>query len=55
LKTRFFGFHRDLPPQRLRGFWEVTVVFSEQRQGQWVAVIEVEKDGVQNAEARMQK
>jgi hypothetical protein len=55
LKTRFFGFHRDLPPAAAAGILGGHVVFSEQRQGQWVAVIEVEKDGVQNAEARMQK
>jgi hypothetical protein len=52
LKTRFFGFHRDLPPAAAAGVLGGHVVFSEQRQGQWVAVIEMEKDGMQNAEVR---
>jgi hypothetical protein len=52
LKTRFFGFHRDLPPAAAAGVLGGHVVFSEQRQGQWVAVIEMEKEGIQNAEVR---
>jgi hypothetical protein len=55
LKTRFFGFHRDLPPAAAAQILGGRVVFSEQRQGQWVAVIEMEHGEVQNAEVRMQK
>jgi len=54
LKTRYFGFHRDLPPAVAAKILGGQVVFSEERQGQWVAVIEVEKNEIQNAEVRMQ-
>jgi len=61
LKTRFFGFHRDLPPPAAAQVLGGLVVFSEHRQGQWIAVIEMERDEIreakagQNAEATMQK
>jgi hypothetical protein len=55
LKTRFFGFHRDVPPAAAAGILGGHVVFSEQRRGQWVAVIEMERGQMQNAEVRMQK
>jgi Dolichyl-phosphate-mannose-protein mannosyltransferase len=55
LKGRFFGFHRDLPPAAAAQILGGHVVFSEQRQGQWIAVIEVERQEMQNAEVRMQK
>jgi len=53
-KTRFFGFHRDLPPAAAAQILGGRVVFSEQRQGQWVAVIEMERSEMQNAEVRSQ-
>ena len=43
LKTRFFGFHRDLPPAAAAQILGGHVVFSEQRQGQWIAVIEMDR------------
>jgi hypothetical protein len=43
LKTRFFGFHRDLPPAAVAQILGGRTVFSEQRRGQWVAVIEIER------------
>jgi len=49
LKSRFFGFHRDLPPEAVARILGGRVVFSEQRKGQWVAVIEMEQSEVQNA------
>jgi hypothetical protein len=52
LKTRFFGFHRDLPPAAVAQILGGRIVFSEARQGQWIAVIEMERDEVQNAEVR---
>ncbi len=52
LKTRFFGFHRDLPPTAAAQILGGHIVFSEQRQGQWVAVIEMERSEMQNAEVR---
>ena len=43
LKARFFGFHRDLPPELAAQILGGHVVFADQRQGQWVAVIEVNR------------
>jgi hypothetical protein len=43
LKTRFFGFHHDLPPAAVAQILGGRIVFSEQRPGQWVAVIELER------------
>lgn len=43
LKARFFGFHRDLPPAAIAQLLGGHVVFSENRPGQWVAVIEIER------------
>jgi hypothetical protein len=53
-KTRFFGFHRDLPPAAVAQILGGRIVFSERRQGQWIAVIEMKTNKVQNAEVRMQ-
>jgi hypothetical protein len=55
LKSRFFGFHRDLPPAAAAQILGGRVVFSEQRQGQWIAVIAMERQEMQNAEVRMQE
>ncbi len=43
LKTRFFGFHRDVPPGIAAQLLGGRVVFSEASPGQWVAVIELER------------
>ena len=43
MKSRFFGFHRDLPSAAAAQILGGHVVFSEQRQGQWIAVIEMER------------
>jgi len=43
VKTRLFGFHRDLPPAVAAQLLGGRVVFTEARQGQWVAVIELER------------
>jgi len=53
LKSRFFGFHRDLPPAAVAQILGGHIAFSEQRQGQWIAAIEMEKGEVQNAEVRI--
>ncbi len=42
-KTRFFGFHRDLPPAAAAQILGGRIVFLEQRKGQWIAVIEMER------------
>jgi hypothetical protein len=52
-KSRFFGFHRDLPPVAAAQILGGKIVFSEHRQGQWIAVIEIKSDEVQSAEVRM--
>jgi hypothetical protein len=49
MKSRFFGFHRDLPPAAAAQILGGRIVFSEQRQGQWIAVIEIDKSEVENA------
>jgi hypothetical protein len=54
-KSRFFGFHRDLPPAAAAQILGGKIVFSEQRQGQWIGVIEIKSDEVQSAEVRMPK
>jgi hypothetical protein len=43
LKARFFGFHRDLPPAVIAQMLGGHVVFADRRQGQWVAVIEMDR------------
>jgi Dolichyl-phosphate-mannose-protein mannosyltransferase len=52
LKSRFFGFHRDLPPAVAAQILGGRVTFSEQRRGQWVAVIELNHEEMQNAALR---
>jgi Dolichyl-phosphate-mannose-protein mannosyltransferase len=49
MKRKFFGFHRDLPPEAAARVLGGHVVFSEERKGQWAAVIEMEQAEVQNA------
>lgn len=43
LKRRYFGFHEDLPPDAIAAALEGRVGFREQRDGQWVAVMKIEK------------
>jgi hypothetical protein len=54
LKTRFFGFHRDLPPAAAAQILGGHVVFSETRQGQWIAVIEMDREEMRNAEVKIE-
>jgi hypothetical protein len=49
LKRRFFGYHRDLPPAAAAQILGGEVVFSQERKGQWVAVIEMEQSEIVNA------
>jgi hypothetical protein len=49
MKRRFFGYERDLPAEAAARILGGRVVFSEQRQGQWVAVIEMDKTEILNA------
>lgn len=48
-KRRFFGFHRDLPPAAAAQILGGRIVYSEERKGQWVAVIEMEGGEILNA------
>ncbi len=50
LKRRFFGYHRDLPPPAAAQILGGHIVFSEERKGQWAAVIEMEQAEMLNAE-----
>ncbi len=43
LKSRFFGFHRDLPPAAVGHILGGHIVFAEEKKGQWIAVIELER------------
>ena len=49
MKRRFFGYERDLPAEAAARILGGRVVFSEQRKGQWVAVIEMDKTEILNA------
>ena len=40
LETRFFGYHREVTPGEAARIFQGKAMFSEQRGGQWVAVIE---------------
>jgi hypothetical protein len=53
LKSRFFGFNRDLPPAAVARILGGHIVFSEQRQGQWIAVIEMERTEREDAGLRL--
>jgi hypothetical protein len=50
VKSRFFGYHRDLPPALAAEILGGKVVFSDERKGQWVAVIEMKKEEIFNAD-----
>ena len=43
LKTRFFGYHRDLPPEAVAGILGGRIIYRDARHGQWAAVIQVER------------
>jgi len=45
LESRFFGYHRDVTPDEAARIFQGKVVFSEQRGGQWVAVIDWRERG----------
>ena len=48
-KKRFFGYHRDVPPVAAARILGGHIVYSEDRKGQWAAVIEMEKSEMLNA------
>jgi hypothetical protein len=42
-KTRFFGYHRDLPPASAAQILRGTLVYAETRNEQWIGVIDIDK------------
>ena len=44
MKKRFFGYHRDLPPEEIAQRLAGRVVFQKASDGQWVAVIAIERE-----------
>jgi Dolichyl-phosphate-mannose-protein mannosyltransferase len=42
-KTRFFGYHRDLPPEAIARILGGRIVMQERRRGQWIAIIAMEQ------------
>ena len=51
LKERFFGYHRDLPPEVAAQILGAKVIFRETRHGQWVAVLKMERIEQAHAES----
>jgi hypothetical protein len=49
-KRRFFGYHRDIPPEAAAQILGGRVVYRAERNGQWVAVIEMERAYEANAQ-----
>jgi len=49
LKRRFFGYHRDLPPAAAAQILGGRIVFSAERKGQWIAVIETGREEILDA------
>jgi hypothetical protein len=49
VKRRFFGYHRDLPPEAAAQILGAKIVFHEEHKGQWVAVVELVKAQVVEA------
>jgi hypothetical protein len=55
LKRRYFGYHRDLPPPAAARMLGGRIVFSEERKGEWVAVMEMERAEILNAQVPMHR
>jgi hypothetical protein len=53
LKRRYFGYHRDLPPAAAARILGGRIVFSEELKGQWIAVIEMEHEHEEDANAAL--
>jgi hypothetical protein len=54
LKRRFFGYERDLPAEAAAHILGGHIVFAEERRGQRVAVIEMDRAEIVNAESSPQ-
>jgi hypothetical protein len=44
IKEKFFGYHRDLPPEDIACRLGGTIVYHREQSGQWIAVIAVERE-----------
>ena len=44
IKEKFFGYHRDLPPEEIARQLGGTVSYHDERNGQWIAVIAIESE-----------
>jgi len=42
-KRRFFGYHRDLPPEAAAQVLGGRLIYSESRKGQWIGIIDMEQ------------
>jgi len=49
MKRRFFGYHRDVPPELAAQILGGKIVFIDLRNGQWAAVIEIARNEIQEA------
>lgn len=54
LDTRFFDFHRDLPPEVIARLLNGKVVWKRERQGQWAAVLHFDRPQVAALESNTQ-
>jgi len=52
LKQKFFGYERDLPPTAAARILGGQLVFGEEKNGQWTALIEIKRAEILNAENR---
>jgi hypothetical protein len=43
IQTRYFGFHRDLPPAAAAQVLGGDIVYTDSRNGQWVAILRLER------------
>jgi hypothetical protein len=44
IKEKFFGYHRDLPPEEIARQLGGTISYHDERNGQWIAVIAIERE-----------
>jgi len=50
MKGRYFDYHVDLPPEAVARNLGGKIVYAREKQGQWVAVIEMERNEIEEAE-----
>jgi hypothetical protein len=43
IKEKFFGYHRDLPPEEIAQRLGGTISYHDERNGQWIAVVVIER------------